>query len=128
MKDSFATFEQNVIDANLKPNETFEETKKRYQDHIEEPVVVKNYVNYLAMFDIMIEAINRKTEFDSRKKYYTLLAAQLHINEKRFFLYHFTLSKTKPPRWNELRVFLFAGITLDAIHPSFRNLNFDGFN
>jgi hypothetical protein len=126
LKDSFANFENAIIAANLKPDETFEQTKDRYQKHVEQPVVVKNYVNYLEMFTIMVNSINKKKELASRNKYYALLCAQLHINEKRFFIYHFTLSNQRPVRWNELKVYLFSGLTIDAIDVRFRKLQFDG--
>jgi len=43
------------------------------------------------------------------------VVAQMYINEIRIFLYHFTLSKGKPPRWDGLKAFLSAGISLHAI-------------
>jgi hypothetical protein len=128
LENSFANFEKDIIVANLKPDETLEQTRDRYQKHVEQPDVVKNYVNYLAMFSIMVNAINTKKKLDTRIKYYTLLSAQLHINEIRFFLYHFTLSNQKPVRWNELKKYLLAGITIHAIHQDFRKLKFDGLD
>lgn len=126
LKDSFANFEMDVIVANLKPNETLEQTRERYQEHVEQSVVVKNFVNYLSMFTIMVDSINTKTSLNTRIKYYALLSAQLHIDERRFFLYHFTLSQQKPVRWNELKKYLLSGITIHAIHNDFRKLQFDG--
>src|SRR5258708_33837556 len=36
LEDSFAHFEADVIVANLKPNETLEQTRERYQKHVEQ--------------------------------------------------------------------------------------------
>lgn len=124
LEPSFANFEAGCIVANLTKNQTLGVTKRNYQYNVEQQFVIKNFVNYLEMFAIMVNAINRKKEFESRTKYYALLSAQLHVNERRFFLYHFTLTKELPPRWDELKVHILAGLTGNDIHPDFRGLLF----
>lgn len=123
---SFENFEKDFIKANLKETKTLSEYQKLYQTNIEKAEVIKNFGNYLAIFEIMIKSIDAKQSEATRKKYYTLLSAQLHVNEKRFFLYHFNLSANKPTRWNEVRPYLFAGLTKDHIDSQFRNLEFEG--
>jgi phosphotransferase system glucose/maltose/N-acetylglucosamine-specific IIC component len=126
--NSFENFEKDFIKANLKQTMTLPEYQKVYQQHIEKAEVIKNFGNYLAMFEIMLKSIDTKQLKATREKYYTLLAAQLHVNEKRFFLYHYNFSADRPTRWKEVTPYLFAGLTKDHIDQQFRTLELEVFN
>ncbi len=116
VEPSLAGFEKNNI-VPMGPNNEPNDWKSYYVSHLQQQVVIKNYGNYLLTFRFIVGTIQRKTEHETRKKYYRLYFAQLHVDEKRFLLYHFAFGKlTKPEGWEELREYLFEGFSGDHIH------------
>jgi hypothetical protein len=126
LKDSFANFENdNILSINAIPNSSWEEG---YQTNFEQKHVIKNFVNYLLTFDYIVNTIASKKELTTRAKYFKLYFSQLHVNEKRFLLYHFNLGSKKPANWKEAKTYLFEGLSRGHLMEKIRNHPFEGLS
>ncbi|SRR5260221_14021470 len=121
--NSFAHYERD----NIHPLGTFQDHityPGTYQNYFEQQHIIKNFGNYLQTFHFIVDTVLTKEVPENREKYFKLYFAQLHVDEKRFLLYHFNFGSTKPNEWNLVKKYLFQGLTLD--HLWLKDFPFDG--
>ncbi len=125
LNDSFAHFEKDIIgQLTTQPGKDY---SSKYKAEFETKDVARNFGNYLKTFEFIVNTILRKKGEDTRAKYFKLYFAQLHVNEKRFLLYHFNFGSEKPDEWDLVKKYLFDGFSPTHIDNSqLRGYRFDG--
>jgi len=129
IESSFEGYETNIIGKLFfHPQNPVEAVLNSYKNDQEIQHVLKNFINYLQTFEVIVKSIQTRNA-KAQDKYFKIWFAQFHINERKFFLYHFNLRKEgKPKEWDIIKKYGFIG--LDKSHfkmfYKFNDFKFDG--
>ena len=115
--NTFETFESKHIDP-VSWDNVAEHQRTNYNVNID-PHITKNLGNYFLSLRSFIQYLN-DTPKETKEKYFSILGAQLDVNERRLLLYNQRFGSMKLDLWDDLRPYFFEGFRRDYVNQNFR--------